>query len=291
MSTAKPSRSRCSRSTSAASATCPFRPRPTRRSRPSGPRAATCSGSSFRTRLHGPCMRCLRDAVVDIAVDAREYHATAEDAPDDLRSEYVVDGELQLSQWARDSIATALPNQILCRTDCAGLCPVCGKDLNDEPHGHERDGGRSALGGARGVARGMTTLSPRARIVLVEHGKVALIRRVRDGHTYYLFPGGGVEDGRKPGGGGPPRGGRGARCRGRARAARAPGVVRRHDLPLLRRVDRGRKLRDGKLAGSRSADGSRAGAKRHPRARAGCHSRSCRGLDVRPRALGALLTP
>ena len=29
------------------------------------------------------------------------------------------------------------PTQILCRRDCAGLCPVCGKDLNDEPHVHE----------------------------------------------------------------------------------------------------------------------------------------------------------
>ena len=27
---------------------------------------------------------------------------------------------------------------------------------------------------------------------------LALIRRVRDGHTYYLFPGGGVEDGETP---------------------------------------------------------------------------------------------
>jgi uncharacterized protein len=92
---------------------------------------------AFATRLHGPCMRCLEDAVVDVRVDAREYHATADNAPDDLRSEYVVDGELQLSQWARDAIATALPNQIVCRRDCAGLCPVCGVDLNHEPHGHE----------------------------------------------------------------------------------------------------------------------------------------------------------
>lgn len=44
----------------------------------------------------------------------------------------------------------------------------------------------------------MTELYPRARIVLVEHGAVALIRRVRDGHTYYLFPGGGVEAGETP---------------------------------------------------------------------------------------------
>lgn len=91
----------------------------------------------FRARLHGPCMRCLQDATVDARVDSQEYHATADDAPQDLQSEYVVDGELQLSQWARDAIATALPNQIVCRPDCAGLCPVCGKNLNDEPHAHE----------------------------------------------------------------------------------------------------------------------------------------------------------
>jgi uncharacterized protein len=91
----------------------------------------------FDSRLHGPCMRCLRDAVVDVEVDAREYHALADDAADDLRSEYVVDDGLQLSQWARDAIATVLPEQILCREDCAGLCAVCGKDLNEEPHVHE----------------------------------------------------------------------------------------------------------------------------------------------------------
>jgi uncharacterized protein len=92
---------------------------------------------AFRVRLHGPCMRCLRDAFVDVAVDAQEYSASAEGAAAELRSEYVVDDELRLSQWARDAIAMALPTQILCRSDCAGLCPVCGKDLNDEPHTHD----------------------------------------------------------------------------------------------------------------------------------------------------------
>ena len=44
------------------------------------------------------------------------------------------------STWARDAVALELPEQILCRPDCAGLCPVCGKDLNVEPHEHlERD--------------------------------------------------------------------------------------------------------------------------------------------------------
>jgi uncharacterized protein len=95
----------------------------------------------FRTRLHGPCMRCLADAALDVAVDAREYHAADEEAPEELRSEYVADGKLELSAWARDAIALALPDQILCRPDCAGLCAVCGRDLNAEPHEHEEEGG------------------------------------------------------------------------------------------------------------------------------------------------------
>ena len=97
----------------------------------------------FRARLHGPCMRCLADAVLEIDVDAREYQAADEDAPEELRTEYVADGRLELSTWARDAIALGLPDQILCRPDCAGLCAVCGRNLNLEPHEHEEAGGDS----------------------------------------------------------------------------------------------------------------------------------------------------
>ena len=91
----------------------------------------------FEVRLHGPCMRCLEDAVVDVAVDASEYHDADPGAGPELRSEYVVDDQLEVSAWARDAIAVALPDQILHAPDCAGLCPVCGKDLNVEPHVHD----------------------------------------------------------------------------------------------------------------------------------------------------------
>jgi uncharacterized protein len=94
----------------------------------------------FHTRLHGPCYRCLGDAVLDIPIDAREYQASNPDS-EELATPYVVDDKVDLSAWARDSIALALPEQILCRPDCAGLCPVCGKNLNDEPHVHEEEHG------------------------------------------------------------------------------------------------------------------------------------------------------
>ncbi len=90
----------------------------------------------FRGRLHGPCQRCLADAVVEKRISAREYQATNPDS-EELRSPYVHDDRLDLSAWARDALALSLPDQILCRPECAGLCPVCGKDLNVEPHEHE----------------------------------------------------------------------------------------------------------------------------------------------------------
>lgn len=93
----------------------------------------------FETRIHGPCVRCLDDAVLDVAIDAQEYNAADGASDAELRSEYVVEDQLLLSAWARDAIALRLPEQIVCRADCAGLCPVCGKDLNREPHAHEEE--------------------------------------------------------------------------------------------------------------------------------------------------------
>ena len=90
----------------------------------------------YRVRLHGPCYRCLEDAVLELPISAREYQATTPES-DEMRTPYLDDDKLDLSGWARDALALALPDKILCKPDCAGLCPVCGKDLNAEPHEHE----------------------------------------------------------------------------------------------------------------------------------------------------------
>jgi uncharacterized protein len=103
---------------------------------------------AFRVRLHGPCFRCLEDAVLDLPISAREYQATAPDGDEELRTPYLEDDKLDLSAWARDALALELPDKILCRPECAGLCPVCGKNLNDVPHDHgepEPDSRWSAL--------------------------------------------------------------------------------------------------------------------------------------------------
>jgi 8-oxo-dGTP pyrophosphatase MutT (NUDIX family) len=136
----------------------------------------------------------------------------------------------------------------------------------------------------------VSVLSPRARIVLVEHGRVALIRRVRDGHTYYLFPGGGVEDGETP-----------------EQAARREAVeelgVEVELGPLVHQESFGGTIflyYDAWIVGGSFGTGSwpdHALLTERERERNGTHEpvwvplEELPRLDVRPRALGALLTP
>ncbi|MDX6696821.1 MAG: hypothetical protein QOE65_218 [Solirubrobacteraceae bacterium] len=101
----------------------------------------TGGGWSLRLRFSaqptGACMRCLQPAAPRFDVDAREIDQPGEG--EELDSPYVSDDQLvDLRSWARDALALALPAQILCREECAGLCAVCGADLNAEPgHAHE----------------------------------------------------------------------------------------------------------------------------------------------------------
>jgi uncharacterized protein len=93
----------------------------------------------FAAGLRGPCMRCLETADQSFEVDAREVSQPGAGDDDELTSPYVADdGELDLHAWARDALALAMPAQITCRPDCAGLCPQCGANLNEDPdHAHE----------------------------------------------------------------------------------------------------------------------------------------------------------
>jgi len=82
----------------------------------------------LQTQLLGPCMRCLATAEARFEVDSREVSQPGEE--DDLRSPYVEHELLDVRAWAHDALALALPTQLLCSPECAGLCAICGADLN-----------------------------------------------------------------------------------------------------------------------------------------------------------------
>lgn len=94
----------------------------------------------FEAQLAGPCMRCLKDAAPSMAVDAREVDRAG--GGEELESPYITQEVLDLAAWAREALVLSIPTTVLCRPECAGLCPQCAADLNETGpgHHHERQG-------------------------------------------------------------------------------------------------------------------------------------------------------
>ena len=101
----------------------------------------TTSGYALRLRsratVTGECARCLDPAERAVEVDAREVDQPSTD-DEELRSPYVDGGPARREAWLHDALTLALPEQFLCRPDCAGLCEVCGASLNDVDAGEHR---------------------------------------------------------------------------------------------------------------------------------------------------------
>ena len=95
--------------------------------------------------LIGQCARCLADFEREQVFDLQELYfypgrGPAPDELDELDDDvyFVEDESVDLDPLLREAIVLNLPFSPLCRVDCAGLCPVCGADLNEQPgHVHE----------------------------------------------------------------------------------------------------------------------------------------------------------
>jgi uncharacterized protein len=93
------------------------------------------------TKLELQCARCLEPVLQDVnrefellyrplGVDAGRDELSVTDAEAEI-GYYQGEGIL-LEDILREQILLALPLKITCREDCMGLCPQCGKNLNQE---------------------------------------------------------------------------------------------------------------------------------------------------------------
>ncbi len=86
---------------------------------------------TINTTARGECVRCLEPASVDLEVPVEELYVY----PPEPGAEFTVadDGILDLALLLREEIILDTPMGVLCKPDCAGLCPTCGKNLNEGP--------------------------------------------------------------------------------------------------------------------------------------------------------------
>lgn len=88
--------------------------------------------------LQGQCARCLAPIASPEEVELQELYLYPDKEPDDDEASRVEGELLDLEPLLRDTVVLDLPYTPLCRPDCAGLCPDCGADLNDDPeHRHD----------------------------------------------------------------------------------------------------------------------------------------------------------
>ncbi len=74
-----------------------------------------------------PCRRCLTDLTGIAVADVDELYQI--EVTDDEATP-IVNGQLDLVPMIRELALIELDAEHTCRADCAGLCPVCGIDLN-----------------------------------------------------------------------------------------------------------------------------------------------------------------
>lgn len=91
------------------------------------------------------CSRCLKPIETPVQTHfAEQYYATIDVVSGEEKAAAPFDSKtigsdfrIDLTPLLREEVILATPLAPLCRPDCKGLCPVCGRDLNLEPHTHE----------------------------------------------------------------------------------------------------------------------------------------------------------
>jgi len=111
----------------------------------------------LHTEVEVTCSRCLGLFSCPLSLDIEEEYFPTTDVvsgvglplPEEIGC-FIIDEHhgLDLTGAICQYVLLAVPMKPLCREDCAGLCPICGHDLNQGPCGcspQGRSSGRSKL--------------------------------------------------------------------------------------------------------------------------------------------------
>lgn len=84
-------------------------------------------------KLDHVCDRCLEEFQREYIFSFVHTLVTSLDNGDDEDEQYVVcpDNTLDIGELALTDLKLSMPTKILCKTDCKGLCPKCGSNLNE----------------------------------------------------------------------------------------------------------------------------------------------------------------
>ena len=93
--------------------------------------------AKLAARVTEMCRRCLEPVQVTVEADVKALFTQDPDALDDPDSYPLPPDatEIDVTPAVREELILAVPQFVVCRDDCRGLCPRCGHDLNAGPCG------------------------------------------------------------------------------------------------------------------------------------------------------------
>ena len=89
-----------------------------------------------KTTVLMECSGCLAPVRKELSFEIKERFAHT--GRDDEETETFTGDQIDLADFVKRGIIGELPMRVECREDCKGLCPICGKDLNDGDCGCDR---------------------------------------------------------------------------------------------------------------------------------------------------------
>ncbi len=91
--------------------------------------------------FEGLCDRCLSPVRAPMTVPIRHVVVASSDGEETDDVVVAPNDELSLEPLIEEDLYLAFPQKVLCTPDCKGLCPRCGKNLNDGPCGCREETG------------------------------------------------------------------------------------------------------------------------------------------------------
>ncbi len=97
---------------------------------------------SIKTSINLKCSRCLKEYGFPLNLNFREEYNPAEEISNDKDREltkkemdlgFYINDEIDINEIVTEQVLLSVPMNPLCGPECKGLCPGCGKDLNEGP--------------------------------------------------------------------------------------------------------------------------------------------------------------
>ena len=96
--------------------------------------------SDCSCKIELECIRCLEPFTTTLNAHFEELFSFHNLRENQEAEQYLPEnGYMDIGELIREYLVMEVPYAPICKPECKGLCPVCGKNLNFEPHEHPEE--------------------------------------------------------------------------------------------------------------------------------------------------------